>query len=149
MNEARLYNILFPIWILYFFPPFIVIAIIGNLMIDASIIILVTKLNHIAIGQMKIYKYIFCSFLFGFLADFAGAFIVWLLSMKLNFISEFGFSDGKSFLVFMLIISTVGVAIYIFNYYYTRRILGMTRYCKKYATSMAIITAPWLFLFYI
>lgn len=84
--------------------------------------------------------------MFGFVADFFGAFIIWFLSTKINFISQFSFNDIKSLIAYILIISFTGFLIYLFNFHYTKHILKNDCHCKKFALRMGIITAPWLFL---
>ena len=41
MKQIKLYNVIFLIWILLFFPPVIFITLIGNFMIDTLVIIFV------------------------------------------------------------------------------------------------------------
>lgn len=50
-HDFKLYNLIFPFWILYFFPPFIFVAILGNFIIDASIIYYTVKSNRIYISN--------------------------------------------------------------------------------------------------
>ncbi len=145
-RDFRLYNIIFPFWILYFSPPFIIYAFLGNLIIDSIVILYTIRSKNIFITRKKLFLYILFAFIFGFIADFIGAFIIWLLSIKLNFISGFSLGDVKSFFVYILIIIFTGFLIYEFNYKYTRYIFVNNYHCRRIALRMGIITAPWLFL---
>jgi len=79
MKETKLYNVIFPIWLLLFFPPVILVTIVGNFIIDSLVICLcyfAFKLSdNLALKTFytgSIYKV----WVFGFLSDLIGAAIL-------------------------------------------------------------------------
>ena len=83
-RSVKLYNVLLPIWILYFFPQVWLITLPGNLLIDCLVLLLtLAALKHT--GKRAVLKKLWWKFwLLGFLADFIGAallFGVWYLSL--------------------------------------------------------------------
>lgn len=160
-RDVRLYNVLFPVWILYFFPQLWVIVVPGNLVIDCLVLLLTLLALHHRDkkGVMKTLWWRF--WLLGFAADFIGTLWltgIWLLAsltqQTLPWFSEI-FSGAylnpfRSLPGFMLIFSGValaGVCIYFFDKLAMRR-CGLLTGREKHvvALTMAIVTAPWTFL---
>ena len=85
MKQIKLYNVIFPIWFLLFFPPIIIITLLGNYIIDSLVIIgcfFVYKLKSKEFSLKSFYKgSIIKVWLYGFLADFIGAVILFIIGM--------------------------------------------------------------------
>ncbi|MGB4198652.1 MAG: hypothetical protein WBJ82_06065, partial [Tepidanaerobacteraceae bacterium] len=79
MKGIKLYNVIFPIWLLLFFPPVILVTIVGNFIIDSLVICIcyfAFKLSdNLALKTFytgSIYKV----WVFGFMSDLIGAAIL-------------------------------------------------------------------------
>ena len=68
----KLYNILFPIWLLWIFPTMWLIIMPANLIIDALVIILTLKFLKITDIKAVLKTVIWRTWVCGFLADFVG-----------------------------------------------------------------------------
>ncbi len=160
-REIKLYNVLFPIWILYFFPQVWIVAVPGNLLIDCGLLLLtLAVLKHTE--KRAVLKALWWKFwLLGFLADFIGAavlFGIWLLLSVLD-LSGGAWSEimmaylanpFRSLPALLLTLAGVvlaGVCIYVFDKRAMRRCALLTlREKRAVALVMAITTAPWTFL---
>lgn len=161
MKQIKLYNLIFPIWILLFFPPFIFITIIGNFIIDSLVVIacfFLFKLGNIENNLKTFYKKSVSEvWLFGFLADIIGAAILFLLAMGSDFlglsyelttaISYDPFSHPVAVIIILFAMLVSGVFIFIFNYKFIfKKIIEEKKLRLKVALTIAIITIPWTFL---
>ena len=160
-REIRLYNVLLPIWILYFFPQVWIITLPGNLLIDCAVLLIaLAALKH---GEKRaVLKKLWWKFwLLGFLADFVGAlflFAAWYLStlpapvgpwVEATIVQAFlnPFRSLPGFLYTLAGVAIAGVCIYFFD----KRAMGSctlldARQKHIIALTMAIVTAPWTFL---
>ena len=159
-NEKVLYNVLFPIWLLVFFPSYLwLILIPANYLIDR--IVLRWSLGDMPDKGMFCRKNTWKICLAGFLSDFIGA-------IALFFISELllGFSgDGTTCIekagagltvypstnVLSFLIIAAGIALSaVCIYKLDKRILGKTELepeqAKRAAFRLALFTAPYLYL---
>ena len=158
-RSVKLYNVLLPIWILYFFPQVWLITLPGNLLIDCLVLLLtLAALKHT--GKRAVLKKLWWKFwLLGFLADFIGV----LLLLPGGFLSSFlpnaswasevdaaimynPFLHPLAFLWVLAGVALAGVCIYFFD----RRAMAACKLLtprEKHvvALTMAIVTAPWLF----
>ena len=137
---TRLYNVFFPVWLLFAHPLLIGAALPVNLLIDFLVIFLTLKClhveNRIEIATAKIWR----TWLLGFAADAIGAMILFFLSVILGELAPrtydlFGhalylnpFSSPLALIIMLLVIALVGVLIYWFNYSY---VFGNTTLPKK------------------
>ena len=139
-KEIRLYNVLFPFWMLLLFPQLWLIVIPGNFLID-SLVLFVSMIcfkiqNKKAFYKQNILK-IFC---FGILSDLVGS--VFMLIMMLCL--QIGRMGDELYLTLpALIISAV--CIFLLNYFVTFRKCDK-HISVKLALVFAIITAPYTFL---
>jgi len=71
-KEVRLYNVIFPVWMMFLFPQIWLIALPGNLVIDVLVLAVTLKVlghpNKWAVVKKLWWKF----WLLGFLADFVG-----------------------------------------------------------------------------
>lgn len=72
-REYRLYNVIFPVWMLFYVPLFWMISVPGNFLIDALTVIVACKVWKIGLEKSVLWKTIFRVFAFGYLSDFIGA----------------------------------------------------------------------------
>lgn len=161
VREVKLYNVIFPIWLLLFFPPVIFITLAGNFIIDSLVVIIcffMFKLTNVHTDLKTFYKKsILKVWLFGFLADIVGAALMFVvailgdsfgipheLASAINF-NPFSNAAAVCVIAFAMIVS--GVLIFILNYGITFKQQIEDKHLRfKVALATAIITIPWSFL---
>ena len=160
-REVKLYNILLPIWILYFFPQVWLITLPGNLLIDCLVLLsTLAVLKHTE--KQTVLKGLWWKFwVLGFLADFVGALFLfgfWYLSLLPDPVGawvEEIFSNAAlnpfrtlaGFLYTLAGVALAGVCIYCFDKRAMRSCsLLDERQRHVIALTMAVVTAPWTFL---
>ncbi|MBR4890080.1 MAG: hypothetical protein IKU15_02035 [Clostridia bacterium] len=139
-KEIRLYNVLFPLWMLMLIPAVWLIVLPGNFIID-SIVLIVSMIILKFEDRKTFYKQnILKIFLFGLLSDAVGS--VYMLLMITFF--EIGvMGDELPLTLPALIISAV--CIFVLNYFVTFK--KCERHVRlKLALIFAIVTAPYTFL---
>lgn len=139
-KEIRLYNVLFPFWMLLLFPVVWAIVIPGNFVVDSAVLI-VSMICFKTESKKEFYKKnILKIFVFGMISDIVGA--SYMLVMMLVF--EVGRMGDELYLTLPgLLISAV--CIFVLNYFLTfRKYDKSTR--LRYALVFAIVTAPYTFL---
>ena len=164
-RQYRLYNVIFPVWVLMFWPspPVILLTLLGNLAIDCLVVLLVlTVLKHPARGTV-LRRCWWNVWLLGFLADVLGA--LWL---ALGLFGSWALdADGTAagwagdFAMAMTVnafrhplallwtaagVALAGACIYCFDRRVFRRIPELDkRQSRILALTLAAATAPWLF----
>lgn len=145
MKQTRLYNVIFPVWMLFLFPQFWLIALPGNLIIDCAVVLLaLTVLKH---PQKKavLNQVWWKVWLWGFAADFVGIAFLILAMFMLNFLPE-PWNAWLAFVVTSIAVAISGVHIYFFNKLEVCSRAKLTdREGHIVALSLAIVTAPWTF----
>lgn len=161
MRRNKLYNVIFPIWFILFFPPVIFLTLIGNFIIDSLVIVACYYLFKLINKQYNLktfyIKNIFKVWIFGFIADIIGVSIIFLLG---TWGSDFGLSykvvNGICYdpfsnllsviiIVFSMLLSVV--LIFIFNHKFTfKKQIEDKRLRLKVAITIAILTIPWTFI---
>ena len=155
-KQLRLYNVIFPIWMLIFIPVIWLVVLPANFIIDSLVVLVSLKI----MGETEIfsvYKSIILKvWLLGFLADILGS--------ALLFFSQLGYShtwyeyiqgpvaynplDNIFSLLYVLIVVVIaGAAIYFLNlrFSFKKTQLGHKKR-RAVSLALAIITAPYLFL---
>lgn len=161
-KEVRLYNVIFPIWLLWLFPQVWLVALPGNLVIDVLVLTAALyTLKHE--NKRAVVKKLWWKFwLFGFLADFVGVaallpsmFVgeVFLkvpgLRWAFDLIQPVMYNAFRSPVAFVWTLAAVALAgycIYRFDKWAMRDcdlLSDMEKY--KIALAMAVVTAPWMF----
>lgn len=157
MKKIKIRNVFFPIWIIFIFPPIIILSFIINFIIDSIVLFLsakILKFNNIG----KIYKStIIPIFILGFIADIIGAAFL-LLSQFIN--NNFWyqniitplmlnpFSNIFAFLYCTIAVIISGILIYLFNKKFTFKKIDISNENKhKLSLVLAIFTAPFFFYF--
>ena len=111
-NNIKLYNILFPFWMILLFPVAWLIVIPGNFIIDSLVLLISMCILKINNKKQWYKKYIFKIYGFGMLSDIIGSAYMFVMMM----IFEIGNMGDEWYLtVPALIISAV--LIFIFNYF--------------------------------
>lgn len=140
-KETKLYNVLFPLWLLMLFPITWLIVLPGNFVID-SVVLVACMFALKTENKKQIYKScILKIFLFGLLADAIGSLFLFVMM----FVFELGRMGDELYLTLpALVISAV--LIFVFNYFVTFR-----KYDNKFkfrtAIAFALVTAPYTFLY--
>jgi len=162
MKQVKLYNVIFPIWFILFFPPIIFITLAGNYIIDSLVVIgcfFIYKLSSKQQVNFKTFykKSIIKVWLFGFLADIIGVAILFITGILggslgiphdwltgINF-DPFNHPAAVVIITFAMLIS--GLFIFLFNYNITfKNQIEEKKLRFKVALTIAIITIPWTFL---
>ena len=139
-NNIKLYNVLFPFWMLMMFPIAWLVILPGNFIIDSLVLLISLKVLKIA-GIKEFYKkYILKVFCFGMLSDIIGA--AYMLLMTVGF--EVGNMGDEPYITIpALVISSI--LIFVFNFFITFK-----KADKKARLTLslvfAIVTAPYTFL---
>ncbi|HJG87245.1 hypothetical protein [Pseudoflavonifractor capillosus] len=156
-REHRLYNVIFPIWMLVLFPQVWLIVIPGNLLVDCLLLLLtLLALKHRDKGGVV--KQLWWKFwLLGFAADAIGVawmLLGWLLAVpfgswwesSVGHIMHNAFAHPAAFLWTLAGVAIAGVCIYFFDKKAMGRCDLLTAREKHIiALAMALVTAPWLF----
>ena len=140
-KEVKLYNVLFPLWILLAVPPYCLIVIFGNFLIDSLVLILAMLALKIESKKQWYKRYIWKIYIFGMLADIIGS--AYMLWMALGWNIGGPWYDSPVITVPALLIA--GALIFLANYFITfRKIEFPLRW--KMALIFATVTAPYTFL---
>lgn len=146
-KEKRLYNVVFPLWMMFLLPTWIWLIILpANFAIDSLALLLAAahcKLeNKLALWKKSILKI----WLIGFACDFVGA----GLSLGLLFLSGlFDIDIGKTGMILLAIPAVIlaGVLIYFVNKWLSFRKTGLdAATVRKICLVLAIFTAPYTML---
>ncbi|OYP47011.1 hypothetical protein CG709_03480, partial [Lachnotalea glycerini] len=131
-NHVKLYNLIFPIWILWLIPTTWVVVLPLNFIIDMTVVMLTMK--HLKIQNMKknVKSVILKVWIFGFIADFIGTLLMFsAILIDFNYETPFGkwwydnISSAVSYdpfkSIFALLWVTISIVItaffiYLFNY---------------------------------
>ena len=157
MKKTRLYNVIFPVWMLFLFPGVWLIALPGNLFIDCAVVLL-TLLSLKHTQKWAVLKKIWWKiWLLGFAADFVGVAVLWpavslssAVSEKIRpLIEPVLYNCWKSPLALLWTAAAVALsswAIYCFDKHTMASCEQLTaRERHIVALTLAIATAPWTF----
>ena len=139
-NDIKLYNVLFPFWMLLMFPQAWAVVLPGNFIIDSLVLIIsmfVLKMSE----KKQFYKHhILKIFVVGMLSDIIGAAYMFLLMLAFG-VGNMG--DELYLTIPALVISAA--LIFVFNYFITfKRDDKVLR--LKLSLIFTIVTAPYTFL---
>ena len=139
-NDVKLYNILFPFWMILLFPRIWLIVLPGNFIIDSIVLIISMILLKIADKKQWYKRHIIKIYLFGMISDIIGAGYM-LLLVKVFDVGRMG--DELYLTAPALVISSV--LIFILNYFITfKKSDKLLR--LKLSIIFALVTAPYTFL---
>lgn len=150
-KQVKLYNVLFPVWLLWLFPQILVIVLPGNLLIDC--LVLYCTLRVLKHTQKKaVVKELMWKFWFrGFGADLLGAAWLFCDMILMDMLGRAAdlyrpWSNPLAFLCTLSGVAVAGVCIYFSDKKAMEESDLLTdREKHTIALTMAIVTAPWLF----
>lgn len=161
-NSIKLYNVIFPIWLLWMIPTTWFVVLPANFLIDLLVVVLTMKYLKIQDIKTNAKSVILKVWIFGFIADFIGT-IGMFLSVLIDFDYETAigqwwynnitnavalnpFENIYSILWVALCVILTAIIIYIFNKKICLKKLNiLDEQKRKIALSLAIFTAPYLF----
>ena len=140
MKDVKLYNVLFPIWMLMLIPSLWLVVLPGNFLIDS--LVLLIFMHWVKLEQRKVFykKHIFAIYGFGLLADVVGS--AWLFVCA--YVLELGTMGDELYLTIPAVVISA-VCIFLLNYFVTFRKQDKALR-KKLALTFAIATAPYTFM---
>lgn len=159
-KKITLYNVMFPLWMLVLFPQTWMFVVPINFLVDSLVILITGKIRKLK-NVMECYKKsILKSFLFGFVADFIGGFVMFLpeilphewftnpiLKDIRSSIMANPFTNIFSLMYVLLAIIVSMFFIYNLNLKYVFKKLDIDEKDKKVlALVMMFVTAPYTFL---
>ncbi|MDD3429928.1 MAG: hypothetical protein PHG02_08000 [Oscillospiraceae bacterium] len=161
-KQTKLYNLIFPVWLLWLIPITWLVILPANFIIDLTVILL--TLRHLKVDEIKkkAKSVILKTWIFGFVADFIGTVGMFLASVIdfdfntpigkwwyqniSNAVSYNPFSSVWGFLWVTVCVIITALFIYLFNYKICFKKLDLSPPQKKaLALSMAVFTAPYVF----
>ena len=155
-GSVKLCNVLFPIWILIFFPQVLAIVIPGNLIVDAAVLLIALAAMHHRAKGAVLRRCWWKVWLLGFAADLIGA--AWMvlgwfvtswvpsLDSSLGKILYNPFGHPAAFLWTAAGVAIAGWFIFLLDRRVFRSVPELTsRQSTRLALTFAIVTAPWLF----
>ncbi len=157
MKKEKLYNVIFPIWLMVLIPPIILIVIPANFIIDSLVLLLGLKILNITDKFKNYKKCILKVWIFGFLADIIGSLLLFATQF-LGFSSFLSdnlieplmwnpFSNLLALLYAIIVIVLCGFLIYKVNYRFSFKKTDLNDTQKRFVSLLlALITAPYLFL---
>ena len=161
IKEERLYNIIFPIWLLVAIPPIVFITLPLNFAIDFAVLFYTMKYLKIEGAKEKTKSVIWEVWSYGFLSDIIGGVFMLLVYFLEDFFPAYGdwlyenlgkavmfnpFESIWGFLWICTCLLIVGLCIYFFNLKKSFKSLDIPyEDKKKLALSLAILTAPYLY----
>lgn len=161
-NSTKLYNMIFPIWLLWLIPITWIVVLPANFLLDLIVLRLTMKYLKIQDIKQKAKSVIFRVWIFGFVADFIGTAAMFTANViDFNNDKQLGkwwyrnISNAVSYNPFESIYAVLWVTvcvlitsffIYFFNYKFCLKKLNLEdSQKKKLALALAVFTAPYLF----
>lgn len=157
MKTYRLYNVLFPLWMLIIFPSVWLVVVPANFIIDSAVLLIAAHFFCRGMEKEIWKKSIVKVFLFGFLSDFVGSAFLLGGTMiggysGIAFIEDL-FIDTQNgpgsiggFFILLFAVALAGICIYFFDYKIAFKKLEIEdAEKKKLALALAIATAPYTF----
>ncbi len=146
-KTIKLYNVIFPLWILMFVPPLLFIPLIGNLLIDGLIVYTVLRICKARLPRKLYMSSVLKVWGLGFLSDIIGAVLLYLLHEIFYELDLYDIWRSPITVVcYIGVIIIVGTLICIFNVRVYKKLGLEKKVYSKIALTMGIVTAPWMFL---
>lgn len=161
MKQKKIYNIIFPFWLITLLPPVLFIMLIGNFIIDSLVVLgcfYGYKLGNKYINIKTFYlRTIIMVWIFGFFSDIIGAAILLLLTSIegyfhvnndiINAVNYDPFSNLFAVIIILLCMMISSTFIFLFNYLITfKYIVDDKKLRFKVALTISLVTMPWTFL---
>ncbi len=157
MRNTKIYNVMFPVWILWLFPITWIVVLPANFIIDLCVVALTMKYLKMTDIKGKAKSVILRVWIMGFVADIIGSLFMfvgnlidfgneWIMDKVVIPLSTNPFDSIWAVLWVTLCTAFTGFLIYQFNKRWCLEKTDLTEEeCKKIALSLAIFTAPYLF----
>lgn len=162
MKKVKLYNIIFPIWLLWLVPVTWIVVLPANFLIDLLVVVLAMKALKITDIKQNAKRVILKVWIMGFVADFIGTFAMfmsnlidfdartefgkWWISNISNAVSYNPFENFFSFIWVTVCVALTACLIYIINDKWCLRKADFSdEQRRRVALSLAVFTAPYLF----
>ncbi len=139
-NRIKLYNVIFPFWMLFIFPIVWLFVLPGNFIIDSLVFVISMLILKIPDKKLTYKKHIFKIFCFGLLSDLIGAAYMFLMVA----VFEIGYMGDELYLTIPAIFLS-SVLIFVFNFFITFKKCNKS-FKLKQSLIFAIVTAPYTFL---
>ena len=139
-KEYRLYNVLFPVWMLLLFPQVWLVVLPGNFLIDSIVLLLGLAYLKREEKKARYWQYIFKIYGFGLLADAIAAAVLLLMVA----VFELGIMGDELYLTGPAVLLAAAL-IFLLNYYVTFR-KAEARERRFLSLLFAVATAPYTFL---
>ena len=154
-RNTKLYNVIFPIWLLIIVPPMWALILPINYAVDFAVLFYTFRHLNIENPKDKAKKVIIKVWLCGFVADFMGAMLMMVSNSAAGntrfhkMVGRAMYNPFKNIYAFgwvAMCVVVTAVLIYLLNYNYCLYNLKLEKiYIRKIALSMAVFTAPYLF----
>ena len=161
-NDVKLYNLIFPIWLLWLIPITWIVVLPANFVVDLMVVVLTMKYLRIQNIKKNAKTVIFRVWIFGFVADFIGTAAMFMANLiDFNYETQLGkwwynnITNAVSYNPFESVYAVLWVTmcviitaffIFLFNYKFCLKKLDLDdSQKKKIALSLAVFTAPYLF----
>lgn len=160
-KSVKLYNVIFPVWFLIFWPPAWLIVLPLNFGIDTLVLYIAGRVMKLGSFKELFRKAILKIWLFGFVADIVGGVLLFAITTidtarfeafagmvdLSHAISWQPFQHPLAVLVILACLFVSGLLIYLLNRHFSFRGLDMTKRQRHWLSLVfAIATAPWMFL---
>ena len=153
-KSTRLYNLFFPVWLLFLHPALIAAALPINFGIDLLVVYLTLRAMNIENKKELLKAKAWRTWLFGFAADGIGGVILLILSQIPVTYDIFGldlylnpFRSVQALLIMLAVMALVGYLIYLFNRKFVYRDTDLTdKQQRSICLALAIATTPYFYL---
>ncbi|MCI8624576.1 MAG: hypothetical protein HFG26_13090 [Provencibacterium sp.] len=163
-NGLRLYNVLFPLWMLLLFPPALLVILPGNFLIDSLVLLLALRFLRVEDRRGIYRKSILKVFCFGFLSDLIGSLLLlvsvavdtdlqtpfgsWWYENLTNAVPFNPFENIFAFVYVCLAVLLSGACIYFCNLFFSFRRTDLPLPVRRrLSLALTLFTSPYLFLF--
>lgn len=138
-NGVKLYNVLFPVWMLFLIPTVWLIILPGNFIIDSAVFLISMLMLKISDKKQWYKKHILKVYIFGWISDLVGAAL-----MLLMLVLEVSRTGDEWYLTVPAVLVSACM-IFVFNYFITfRKTDKAVR--LRFSLIFAIATAPYTFM---
>jgi hypothetical protein len=142
-------DVIFPVFMFYFFPPLLGIAAIANLIIDAAVFFV--TLHFFRIKLKNSLGTLLMLWLFGLVADIAGSLFLCLTLLLNRYVPQISinyieiFSSPAAIALILTAVLIAGLIIYCLDRIFLKNRIPVSQ-AKRIALVLAIVTAPYTFL---
>ena len=162
-KSVKLYNLIFPVWVVWLFPITWIAIVPANILVDFLVTLLALKLIKIEKPMEVIKKSLAKTVALGFVADIIATAVLMILTFGINgtrnniakwfydnisipILNDY-YETPWGILVMVLAVVFAGYLVYIFNRKFSFRYTDLSEsQIKKVSLTLAILTAPYLFL---